>query len=79
MNMVNCIKCGKVFQKMSTPLCPECEKLDEKIFEKIKDYLSEHPESSLAEVAKATEVSTKKIMRYLKEGRLEASDRKSVV
>jgi flagellar operon protein (TIGR03826 family) len=71
MEMVNCPKCGKVFAKMSDPICESCLKKEEVMFDKVVDFLKEFPDSSLHEVATATDVSVKKIMRYIKEGRIE--------
>ena len=73
MEVVNCPRCGKMFTKMRDPLCKECMKEEEDLFQKVREYLDENPNTSLPEVAEATGVSTKKIMRYVREGRLEAS------
>ena len=70
MSIANCPKCNKVFTKYADPLCSECMKEEENIFSGVKKYLQDNPGSSLGQVAIETGVSTKKIMRYLKEGRL---------
>ena len=74
MEMVNCLKCGKVFNKTSSsPICKACEKEEEEIFETVRKYLEDHPDCSMAELSDATKVTPKKILRYIKEGRIEIS------
>ncbi len=71
MDFVNCPKCGRLFQKMSEPLCPDCMKKEEELFQKVKAYLDETPTATLEELSKETGASPKKIMGYLRDGRLE--------
>lgn len=70
MEMQNCPKCGRLFTKMSSKICPICEKEEEEIFKSVKDYLDENPSCTMAELSEVTGVSAKRILRYLKEGRL---------
>ena len=75
MEMVNCPKCGKVFNRTSaSPICKACEKLEEEIFESVRKYLEDNPNCSMAALAEATDVSPKKILRYIREGRIEISN-----
>lgn len=73
MEMRNCPRCRKVFNYISSPICESCEKEEEKIFESVRDYLKQNPNFTLAQVSEATGVSAKKILKYVKEGRLEIS------
>ena len=73
MEIANCPKCGKIFQKYSDPICESCMKKEEELFQSVRKYLVDNPDCRLDEVSKETGVSVKKIMRYLKEGRLEVS------
>lgn len=77
MELRNCSRCGKLFVYKGSSLCPECQKLDEEDFSKVKDYLYDNPGASLIEVSEATGVSSDKILRYLKEGKLELSSEQS--
>jgi len=73
MDIANCPRCGKLFSRMSSPICELCEKEEEQIFQKVKQFVEENPNSPLETVATETEVSVKKIMKYLRDGRLEIS------
>ncbi len=73
MDMQNCPKCGRLFAKMASKICPICEKEEEAIFEKVKAYLDENPGCTMSELLEATGVSAKRVLRYLREGRLVVS------
>ncbi|MDR1689847.1 MAG: MerR family transcriptional regulator [Clostridiales bacterium] len=73
MEMRNCPKCKRVFNYISSPICPDCEKEEELVFDSVVDYVKNNPESNLAKVSQETGVSAKKLLRYVKEGRLEIS------
>jgi len=68
---MNCPKCGRLFTKIVSPVCPKCERADEEQFQKLRDYLEEYPLSSITEASDATGVSPKRILEYLREGRLQ--------
>lgn len=70
MMVKQCRACGKLFQSLGNPLCMECnEQLDEQ-FLLVRDYLYSHPSASVIELAKATGVSERNILMFLKEDRL---------
>lgn len=71
MDIRNCSRCGKIYIYDGFKLCIDCRKEDEEDFLKVKHYLEEHPRSNIMKVSEATEVDTKKIIEFLKEGRLE--------
>ncbi len=71
MEFRNCPRCGKIFVFVKQNICNDCIIEEEKIFEKVKKYIKENENATIVEVAKNTEVSERKILKYLKEGRLE--------
>lgn len=73
MDLRNCPRCGKMFNHMSNPVCAACEREEEEVFKKLKEYIAEYPMCSLRELSAGTEVSVKRIMAYVREGRLEVS------
>lgn len=74
MDFSNCPRCGKLFQRFASPICDSCIKSEDEDFLRIKEYINDNPGSSMAIVADGTGVSLKRILKYLKEGRLELAE-----
>lgn len=75
MNIRNCSKCGKIYAYDGTSkLCPKCRKEEEEEFKRVKEYIYDHPEANIQLVSEETGVPVKKILRYLREGRLQLKD-----
>lgn len=70
MDLRNCPSCGKLFVYTVRNLCPNCIKEDEHDFNKVRDYLYDNPEATIEDVTAETGVDSKKVLEYLKEGRL---------
>jgi len=73
MNFKNCPRCGKAFSSSMEIVCPACVKKEAEMFERVYEYVKENPNCSISEVSEACEVSTKRILQYIREGRIEAS------
>lgn len=69
----NCPACGKVFVKLSRNLCPDCIEKEEKEYEQVRKYLKDSPGASVEEISEITGVDEKKILRWIREGRIDAS------
>lgn len=68
----NCKECGRLFQYNGyTKICPKCQREDEQNFKIVKEYVYENTGATLTEVAEETGVIEDKILRYLREGKLE--------
>ncbi len=67
----NCPRCGKIFGYIGRPICNSCMQDEEDEFKKVKEYVYENPGANMAEVSQATEISVDKIMRFLRDERLE--------
>ena len=74
MDIRNCRRCGKVFNFVGSMVCNDCVQQEQEDFEKIRNYLFDHPNSITIDVSKATGVDPKVISRMLKEGRLLADN-----
>lgn len=79
MNVRNCSRCGKIYVYDGFSICNKCRQDDEKDFQKVKEYLHENPGANIIEVSEATEVESRKIIEFLKEGRLEIGDENNIV
>lgn len=73
-SMRNCPKCGNVFTYISNPICRDCQEIEDGIFETVRSYIKEHNDKTLEEVSNATDVSVKKILKYIKEGKIELAE-----
>jgi ribosomal protein L32 len=73
MNAQNCPRCGRIFTRITSPVCKECENAEKEKFEVVRAYVKENPHSSAQEVSEACDVSVKRLLQYVREGRLEIS------
>lgn len=73
MSFSNCPRCGKLFNFINSPVCDNCRKEEEEIFDRVRAYVKEHPNSNINKISQETEVSQKKILKYVREGKLELS------
>jgi len=72
LNIRNCKECGRLFQYDGiSKLCFKCRKQDDEDFRRVKEFLYENPKETVTVVSEETGVSEDKILRYLREGRLE--------
>ncbi|MFA5525121.1 MAG: MerR family transcriptional regulator [Tissierellales bacterium] len=69
----NCRKCNRIYADDNFDLCPICRNTDAEEFKLVKDFLYDHPGSDVQTVSEMTGVDTKKIIRYLRDGKLEIS------
>lgn len=71
MEVRNCRMCGRLYNVLSNErICPACQKKLEDKFHQVKEYLEEHPNSSVEQTATDNEVSTKQIRQWVREERL---------
>lgn len=70
MDVRNCKKCGRLFNFSGQPLCPHCVREMEDKFSDVKDYIREHPDSSIAVVSEENDVPIQQIKRWIREERL---------
>lgn len=79
MNVRNCSRCGQIYAYDGFNICIRCRQEDEKDFKKVKEYLDEYPGSNIAQVEEGTGVSSKKIIEFLRQGRLEVEDETNIL
>lgn len=70
-NMRNCPKCGSVFTFVKSPICSKCQEEEQEIFESVRIYIKENENKTIKEVSEATGVSVKKILAYIKSGKID--------
>src|SRR5690554_5460937 len=71
MDIRNCPRCGKVFAYTgNSRLCPVCRNQEEDKFQKVKEYLWEHPNATIEMVHEETKVERELIIKFVREDRL---------
>jgi hypothetical protein len=55
-------------------ICPDCTKVEEDQFDVLRRFIQDNPRSTIGVVAEATGVSPKRILLYVREGRLILSE-----
>lgn len=69
-NLDNCPRCGKLYVKNPSQLCPGCMKVMEEEYGKCIDYLRENRGCTIHELSDATNVTVRQIVRFIREGRI---------
>lgn len=70
MDVRNCKKCGKIYKYDGFNMCLKCRQEEEEEFKKVREYIYDNPSATIPIISEDTGVNTKKILRYLREGRL---------
>lgn len=78
MDIRNCKNCGKMFNYIGKPFCPACEKILEDKFVQVKEYIREHRDASINQVAEENDVSIAQIKRWVRQERLSFSSESAV-
>lgn len=73
----NCPRCGKIFTYIGRPICTKCIETEENEFKIVKEYVYDNPGATISEVSQETGVTVEKIMRFLREERLEIKSENS--
>ena len=73
MSIATCKRCGRLFQKVTVDICPECVRKEEATFEEIKHFLRLHESATVEEVVEALGVDEELVVKFLRDGRLIAS------
>jgi hypothetical protein len=58
---------------MGQGLCEECRKAEENQFWQVANYLRDHPGVQLETIAQGTKVDIQRILKFIKDGRLQVS------
>lgn len=79
MNIKNCNTCGKIYPYDGFDSCKQCRSDEEEAFQKVKKYIYKNPGADISEISEETEVDSKKIIEFLKQGRLEIKDENNLL
>ena len=80
MDVRNCRQCGRIFNYLSgPPICQVCKEKGDAKFQQVKEYVRDHPGSTINQVAEENEVTPKQVKQWVREERLQFSDDSPVV
>ncbi len=76
MGVVNCRRCNKIFNAVMgyETVCPECRKQDNEEFKKVKDFLWDHPGTTIDELSDIFGIDPKHIKAWLRDEKLSLAD-----
>ena len=67
----NCSRCGKPFVPVGAQrICPECVRKADETFVQVQQYLREHPDATVEELATECHVPADIVLGFVREGRL---------
>lgn len=71
MALVNCKRCGKMFNHAFGPMiCEPCKKKEEEDFQRTKEYINENPAASMNQISEEAGVTTSQLQKWITEERL---------
>ncbi|WP_130805940.1 MerR family transcriptional regulator [Senegalia massiliensis] len=79
MNIKNCKKCGKIYNYDGFNICYHCRRKEEEMFFTVREYIYSNTKADIREVSEATGVSTKKILEFLRQGKLEIKEGSNLI
>lgn len=73
MSITSCKRCGRLYNKTTSDICPDCVRQEEVTFNEIKLFLRTHENAGVDDVVEALGVDEELVIKFLREGRLIAS------
>jgi hypothetical protein len=73
MPLDNCVRCGKLFNRLSRPVCPDCVREEERRAGVVMDFLKDNPSATIEEISESTGVDSQVILRLIRDDRLRAT------
>ena len=70
MPLASCGRCGKMFNKVQTNVCPGCVEDEEADYEKIREIVSQNETLNVEQVSEAAGVEISVVRRIIGEGRV---------
>lgn len=69
--LITCRVCGVIMVKLVRDICPKCFLEEEKVFQKVRDFLRANNGASLEDIAKHTACKIEQVEAFVRSGRLE--------
>lgn len=68
--IVNCKRCGRIFQKSTRDICPSCISEQHELVETIRTYLKQNLTATITDVVRDTDVPLEIILDFIDDGLL---------
>lgn len=69
--LITCRVCSAIMTSLGRDTCPQCFRAEEELFQKMKKYLRENGNATIAQIADAIECTTEQVIYFINSGRLE--------
>ena len=69
-NFDKCARCSKVYFRVASPVCSECQPEEEEDFRKIRDVLARLPGLNVEQLAEASDIGTDCVLRLTEDERI---------
>jgi len=66
----NCTQCGKLSVQLVRGVCSACLEADDQMYRTVTEYLRRNPDADVTSIASDTGVTEKKVLEFLRTGRL---------
>lgn len=68
----NCPRCGRLFAPQGANICRRCQESEDQEYLVVRRYVRDNPGATVFEVAEATGIEEEKILKFLRDGRLQS-------
>lgn len=70
---INCPQCQRVVRRHVRGLCADCLREEHERLAILRSHLRKHPDQPVAQVSEETQIPPDRILRWLREGRIETA------
>ncbi len=71
MPVINCKKCGTPYSPaIGDVVCQVCKEEEIAVFHRVREYIRAHPGATVDDIAIATGIDERAILRFINQGRL---------
>lgn len=75
MNVINCRRCGKLFNYIAGPqICPRCKEKNEEKFQEVKKFIQQNRRCSMQEVCEECDVEPSQVQTWIRQERLQFAE-----
>jgi len=67
MTLANCKHCGELYLRNKTGYCPGCQKVHDRLYMQVREYLRTNPKSTVMDVHERTGIPLSKLLELGKE------------